>query len=94
MASVEITSIIALGLDTPHEGTVYQAYEDMDEDGNMIGPLFDSGDDYENLLGRQFPLIREDGTYYPPELPFIIRIALIANGVQSEWKYLHECYNK
>jgi len=93
MAEVVLNKIIRLGLVKGHQATIYEAYEKY-ENGVVTGPLFKSGDDTENLLGRKFPLIKEDGTYYPPSLPFVLRVKIKADDKYTDWFYITECSGK
>jgi len=91
MAVVTIDRIIKLGMVEGHQATEYEAYEDVEENEVLIGPLYKSGEDTVNLLKKEFPLIREDGTYYPPEEPFVVRIRIKGDGLWSNWFYALDC---
>jgi len=91
VAKVTLDNIIKLGMVKGHQTTEYEAYEEVTDAGEVIGPLYKSGEDSENLLSKTFPLIKPNGEYFPPEEPFVVRIRLRGDDKLTEWFYAMDC---
>lgn len=94
MAGIRIKEILEFGLEVGHQYTEYEAYEEFDSVTETVtGLLFSSGPDSVNLLGRHFPLIRSDGSYYPPEDKFVMRIRVTGDSITGKWVYITNCFD-